>query len=131
MKKEQKTAVVDQLSDRFKRAKIALVSEYRGLTVAESTEVRRKLRAVRGELKVAKNTLVRRAIKDTPFAPLDGQLIGPVGLIIGLEDPVEVAKTVVGLRDLETSSSSGAGWLTARRSAPKRCRRWRRCRRVK
>ena len=100
MKKEQKTAVVDQLSDRFKRAKIALVSEYRGLTVAESTDVRRKLRAVRGELKVAKNTLIRRAIENTPFAPLEDKLGGPVGLIIGTEDAVEVAKTVVSFREL-------------------------------
>jgi large subunit ribosomal protein L10 len=100
MRKEQKTAVVDQLSDRFKRAKIAVISEYRGLTVAESTEVRRKLRAVRGELRVAKNTLIRRAIKETSFESLEPQLGGPVGLIIGTEDPVEVAKTVVGFKDL-------------------------------
>ncbi len=100
MRKEQKTALVDSLSQRFKRASIALVSEYRGLTVAETTEVRRKLRAVRGELKVAKNTLIRRAIKDTSFAPLDTTLGGPVGLIISAEDPVELAKTVVSFRDL-------------------------------
>lgn len=99
MRKEQKTAVVDQLSDRFKRASIALVSEYRGLTVAETTEVRRKLRAARGELKVAKNTLIRRAIKDTAFAPLEEKLGGPVGLIISSEDPVEIAKTVVSFRE--------------------------------
>jgi ribosomal protein L10 len=100
MRKEQKTAVVEQLSDRFRRASIALISEYRGLTVAETTEVRRKLRAVRGELKVAKNTLIRRAIKDTNFARLDTNLGGPVGLIIGTEDPVEIAKTVISFREL-------------------------------
>jgi large subunit ribosomal protein L10 len=100
MRKQQKTAVVDQLSGAFKKATIALVSEYRGMTVAETTEVRRKLRAVRGELKVAKNTLIRRAIKDTGYSSLEDKLGGPVGLIISTEDPVEIAKTVVGLRDL-------------------------------
>ncbi len=100
MRKEQKTAVVDNLSGTFKKATIALVSEYRGMTVAETTEVRRKLRAVRGELKVAKNTLIRRAIKDTGYASLEDTLGGPVGLIISAEDPVEIAKTVVGFKDL-------------------------------
>jgi large subunit ribosomal protein L10 len=100
MRKEQKTAVVDSLQGTFKNAKIALVSEYRGMTVAETTEVRRKLRAVRGELKVAKNTLIRRAIKDTAYTSLDDKLGGPVGLIISSEDPVEIAKTVVGFKDL-------------------------------
>jgi large subunit ribosomal protein L10 len=100
MRKEQKTAVVDSLQGSFKKAKIALVSEYRGMTVAETTEVRRKLRAVRGELKVAKNTLIRRAIKDTAYTSLDDKLGGPVGLIISSEDPVEVAKTVISFKDL-------------------------------
>ena len=100
MRKEQKTALVDQLSERFKSAKIALVSEYRGMSVAETTEMRRKLRAARGELKVAKNTLIRRAIKDTGFSSLEEKLGGPVGLIISTEDPVEVAKAVVSFKDL-------------------------------
>jgi large subunit ribosomal protein L10 len=100
MRKEQKTAVVENLSGTFKKATIALVSEYRGMTVAETTEVRRKLRAVRGELKVAKNTLIRRALKDTGYASLEDKLGGPVGLIVSNEDPVEIAKTVVGFKDL-------------------------------
>jgi large subunit ribosomal protein L10 len=100
MRKEQKTAVVDKLTGTFKTAKIALVSEYRGMSVAETTEVRRKLRAVRGELKVAKNTLIRRAIKDTGYTSLEDKLGGPVGLIVSSEDPVEIAKTVVSFKDL-------------------------------
>ncbi len=100
MRKEQKTAVVENLAGAFKKATIALVSEYRGMSVAETTEVRRKLRAVRGELKVAKNTLIRRAIKDTGYASLEDKLGGPIGLIISAEDPVEIAKTVVGFKDL-------------------------------
>ncbi len=100
MRKEQKTAVVDKLSGAFRKATIAIVSEYRGMSVAETTEVRRKLRAVRGELKVAKNTLIRRAIKDTGYASLEDKLGGPVGLIISTKDPVELAKTVVGFKDL-------------------------------
>jgi large subunit ribosomal protein L10 len=100
MKKETKHALVETLSDRFKRANMALVSEYRGVTAAESTEVRRKLRAARGELRVAKNTLIRRAIKGTAFAPLEDKLGGPVGLILSFEDPVALAKTATSFKEL-------------------------------
>jgi ribosomal protein L10 len=100
MRRDQKTATVEQLSERFARATMAVVSEYRGITVAESTDIRRRLRAVRGEMRVAKNTLIRRAIKGTRFEPLEEKLGGPVGLVLSYEDPVEVAKTIHGLRDL-------------------------------
>ena len=100
MRKEEKTALVDEISQGLGRASIAMVSEYRGMTAGEATEVRRRLRAVRGELRVAKNTLIRRAIKDSAFAALDEKLGGPVGLILSFADPVELAKTVTGMREL-------------------------------
>jgi large subunit ribosomal protein L10 len=100
MRKEQKTALVGEIAEHLGRASIALVSEYRGMTAGEATEVRRRLRAVRGELRVAKNTLIRRAIKDTAFALLDDKLGGPVGLILSFADPIELAKTVTGMREL-------------------------------
>ncbi len=100
MRKEQKTALVATLSERLKRANMALISEYKGITAAESTEVRRRVRAARGELRVAKNTLIRRAIKDTAFAPLEEKLGGPVGVILSFEDPVALAKTVTSFKEL-------------------------------
>ncbi len=93
MKKSEKTALVEDLSSSFNRASIALVSEYRGMTAAESTEMRKRLRAVRGEMRIAKNTLVRHAIKGTKFEALDNNLGGQVGLILSYEDPVVLAKT--------------------------------------
>ncbi|HVA82394.1 MAG TPA: 50S ribosomal protein L10 [Candidatus Binataceae bacterium] len=100
MRKEQKTSLVKDLRDRFGQASIALVSEYKGMSAGETAEMRRKIRAVRGEMRVAKNTLVRRAIEGTVYAPLAEQLGGPVGLILTDSDPVELAKTVVGFKDL-------------------------------
>ncbi|HUO05080.1 MAG TPA: 50S ribosomal protein L10 [Candidatus Binataceae bacterium] len=100
IKKQQKTAVVEELSRGFSRASLAIVSEYRGVTAAESTEVRRRIRAVRGEMRVAKNTLVRRAIKDTAYAALDSHLGGQVGVILSYADPVEVAKVVTSFKEL-------------------------------
>jgi large subunit ribosomal protein L10 len=93
MKKSEKTALVEDLSSSFGRASIALVSEYRGMTAAESTEMRKRLRAVRGEMRIAKNTLVRHAIKGTKFEALDSNLGGQISLILSYEDPVVLAKT--------------------------------------
>jgi len=93
MNKSEKTALVEDLTRSFGRASIALVSEYRGMTAAESTEMRKRLRAVRGEMRVAKNSLVRRAIQGTAYAALDSSLGGQVGLILSYEDPVVLAKT--------------------------------------
>lgn len=99
MKKQEKAARIDGLSGDFRRASMALVSEYKGMTVAESDQLRRQLRAVRAELRVAKNTLVRRAIKDTAYQLLEQNLGGPVGLILSYDDPVAAAKAVVGFKD--------------------------------
>jgi large subunit ribosomal protein L10 len=62
--------------------------------------MRRRIRAAKGEFRVAKNTLLRLAVKDTKFAQLEGQLGGSVGLILSYADPVELAKTVSSFKDL-------------------------------
>lgn len=113
MNKQQKGAEVEELAQRFKRASMALVSEYKGITAAEATELRRRLRAVRGELRVAKNTLVRRAIKDTPFGPLEANLGGPVGVILSFEDPVAVAKTITSFKEAGDKLKVRAGVLSS------------------
>src|SRR5712691_9757714 len=100
MRKDQKGTIVEELAENLGRASIALVSEYKGMTAAQSDDMRRRLRAVRGEFRVAKNTLVRRAIKDTRYEALGEKLGGPVGLILSYADPVELAKTVTSMREL-------------------------------
>jgi len=100
VRKEEKAAVVANLSETLERATITLVSEYRGIKAAEADELRRRLRAARGEFRVVKNSLARLAIKDTRFEALAPSLGGSVGLIISYADPVETAKTVNSLRDL-------------------------------
>jgi len=100
MRKDQKGTIVERLTENLGRASIALISEYKGMTAAQSDDMRRRLRAVRGEFRVAKNTLMRRAIKDTRYEALDEKLGGPVGLILSYADPVELAKTVTSMREL-------------------------------
>jgi large subunit ribosomal protein L10 len=100
MKKEEKTAVVSELADSLNRASIAVISEYKGIKAGESDDLRRRLRAAQGEFRVAKNTLVRLAIKNTKFEALEPNLGGTVGLLLSYADPVELAKTINSLRDL-------------------------------
>jgi large subunit ribosomal protein L10 len=100
MKKEEKTAVVGQLAERLNRASIAVVSEYKGIKAGESDDLRRRLRAAQSEFHVAKNTLVRLAIKNTKFEALGPTLGGAVGLLLSYADPVELAKTINSLREL-------------------------------
>jgi large subunit ribosomal protein L10 len=118
MKKEEKGAMVAELAENFGRASIALVSEYKGMSAGESDDMRRRIRAVRGEFRVTKNTLLRLAIKDTGFAALDGQLGGPVGLILSYADPVELAKTVSSFKDLGEKFKVRGGVLDGKPLTP-------------
>ena len=91
----EKAATVAEVHEKLKAAKVAIVTEYRGLTVAQMTRLRREMRQASGEYHVIKNTMARRALKDTAFGPLDRLLDGPNGWVFGYEDPVLVSKTLI------------------------------------
>ena len=61
----EKIAVIDEVRERLEGSSASVVTEYRGLTVAEMADLRKNLRAVGGDYKVFKNTLVRRALQGT------------------------------------------------------------------
>jgi large subunit ribosomal protein L10 len=92
---EQKTAVIAALHERISSSSLGVVTEYRGLTVAQLNKLRRELQAAGATYRVSKNTLTRRAIKETAFAKLDELLRGPTGLVTTDKDPVAVAKILV------------------------------------
>ena len=91
----EKAEVVEALRERLGRANIAILAEQRGLTVAQVTKLRRRMRELAGEYKIAKNTLARRAIGDGAHAPLAPLLKGPTALVLGYADPVAIAKEIV------------------------------------
>lgn len=80
MRKNQKIQLVSDLNNTFSTNAIAVVFHYHGLTVAEITELRRKIRASSGHMKIAKNKLVKIAIKDTEFDCLEQFLTGPTAI---------------------------------------------------
>lgn len=94
MNLEEKSKIVDELRQSFMRSQVAIVSHYRGLTVAELTDLRRKFRTVGAEYRVVKNTLARRAVVGTAFEKLGDLLNGPSAVALG-PDPVGPAKIVM------------------------------------
>ena len=90
---DEKQAVVSEVSAQVAAAQAIVLAEYRGLEVGHMTDLRRKARASGVYLRVLKNTLARRAVKDTPFEKLADQMAGP--LIYGIsDDPVATAKVM-------------------------------------
>src|SRR5262249_11653034 len=89
-----KKAIVDQVSKVAGNAVFAIVASYRGLTVEQMTTLRAKARAIGVFLKVVRNTLACRAVKDTPFACLEEALVGPMVLLFASEDPGEAARLI-------------------------------------
>ncbi len=94
--KAQTVSAVHQL---LRSAKMAVVTEYRGLTVAQMTKLRREIRDASGEYQVIKNTLVRRALKDTAFGDLEKLLAGPNGWVFAYDDPVMLSKALIKFAD--------------------------------
>lgn len=89
-----KTSLVQVFSDRLTSAPFVALADYRGVTVAEISEFRNALRANGMQYLVIKNTLARRAIKDTPLEGLAEHLSGMTGWVISGEDPILAAKTL-------------------------------------
>jgi large subunit ribosomal protein L10 len=91
----EKAETVVAVQQRLKSAKMAIVTQYRGLSVAQMTRLRREIRQASGEYQVIKNTLVRRALQDTAFRDLEKLLEGPNGWVFAYEDPVVLSKALV------------------------------------
>lgn len=90
---DDKKAVVAEISEQLTNAQTVVIAEYRGVAVADMTELRKKARESGVYLRVLKNTLVRRAVEGTPFAGLADQMVGP--LAYGMStDPVAAAKVL-------------------------------------
>ncbi|GAA8845518.1 50S ribosomal protein L10 [Helicobacter pylori] len=96
MANPQKDAAIAELAEKFRSSSAAVITEYRGLTVAQLGELRSKLRG-NATYSVVKNTLTERAAKEAGIeSAFEGQLVGPNAIAFVEGDPVEAAK---GLRD--------------------------------
>ena len=94
MDRGQKTEAVAALNATFKQAGVVVVTRNLGLSVAQSTELRGKMREAGASFKVSNNRLAKRALEGTDYAPIADLLSGPVALATS-DDPVAAAKIAV------------------------------------
>jgi large subunit ribosomal protein L10 len=85
---------IQERSKSISNAKVAIVTDYRGLTVAEITDLRRQLQNEQADYTVVKNTLAKLAIKDTPYEGLADLLKGPSAVVLGFNDQAAPAKVL-------------------------------------
>lgn len=93
--KTEKVDVVEELKKKFNDAQAVVFVDYRGLTVAEITDLRNRLRAEKVDMQVAKNRLAKIALNELGITGHDQYLKGPTGFIFGLQDPVPPAKILL------------------------------------
>lgn len=91
---EQKKQIVEEIAEKFKASQTSVVVDYRGLTVAEVTELRKQLREAGVEFKVYKNSLSRRAAEAAELAGLNEYLTGPNAIAFSTEDAIAPAKII-------------------------------------
>jgi large subunit ribosomal protein L10 len=93
---EKKAQIVQDLEERVGKAQIGILADFSGIKVGPMTLLRRQVREAGGELRIAKNTLLRRAAgEQSLMAPVAGDLKGPNALVLGYEDPVALARLLV------------------------------------
>jgi large subunit ribosomal protein L10 len=95
MRLKQKKEVVSELAEKLERANIAITTSYRGLTVSQMTELRRKLRQEEIEYRVLKNNLARFAAEQAGREGLTSVIEGPTAVALGYGDVVKPAKTLL------------------------------------
>ena len=96
--KQAKQVIIDEIKEKLDGAQSAVVIDYMGTTVAQADAMRKKLRDANVDYTVYKNTLIKRAIEGTEFAPLAEVLDGPSAIAISKEDataPARVLKEVI------------------------------------
>ena len=101
MDRQTKEAVVASMTEVFRKAQVGFLVDFRGLTVAQATELRRRLRNAKSDMRVLKNNLAKRALKGTAFEQIEGDIVDTRALVFG-NDPVAPAKVISGfLKDHE------------------------------
>ena len=91
---EAKKGVVADIKQKFEKAQSAVLVDYRGLNVAEDTELRNQLRKAGVEYAVLKNTMINLAVKDMGLDDMKSHLEGPTAVAFGMEDAVAPAKVL-------------------------------------
>lgn len=107
---EQKKQIVAELSESLKNSCIGVIVNYKGITVAEDTKLRKQLRET-GEYKVVKNTLLKLALKDAGIEGLDSVLEGTTAIALSKDDYTGSAKALCDFADKSKTFEIKAGFV--------------------
>ena len=99
MNRDEKVTIVSDLNTSFNRAKLAIVADYCGLKVSDFRKIRVELKNCDSEIRVAKNTLLKRAVTDTSNDALSSDFTGTTAVVMAYADPVAPAKAVTKFAD--------------------------------
>ncbi len=119
MEKTQKIAEVAELKDAFAVATSAVVIEFKGLAVEKDTAFRKSVRESKAQYRVSKNTLLRLAVKETPFEPLGGAFKGASAVATTHEDVIALAKAINGFLKDNPAAQFKAGIMDGRQISMK------------
>ncbi|MBR1423993.1 50S ribosomal protein L10 [bacterium] len=89
-----KSEKIEEIKSKIEKAQVAVITDYKGLSVEEITKLRREIQKDGGDYMVTKNTLTKVAVKGTSYEVLIEKMTGPVALAFGFTDPVAPAKAV-------------------------------------
>jgi large subunit ribosomal protein L10 len=92
--RKQKEKIVEELKKKFSEASLVVLTDFQGMSVAESSDLRRKLREAGAEYKVVKNTLMRIAYPGTQVEQIADKFVGPTGIVFAFGDIVSAAKAL-------------------------------------
>lgn len=98
MDRSQKKELVSSMREALQEAKVIVVTQQKGLTVSESTDLRRQMRDSQAQYKVLKNTLAQIAVKDTPLEGMSHLFKGPMAIAFS-HDPIGAAKAAAKFAD--------------------------------
>ena len=105
----EKIESLEDLRKRLAGVNTAVLTEYRGLTVRQLSDLRKQLKAAAAEYKVVKNRIAKLAVADTPLRSLAEHLKGPTAIVLSRQDPVAVAKALQGFARTNQAFAIKAG----------------------
>jgi large subunit ribosomal protein L10 len=117
----KKSEIGDSLKGVFSDAGVVVVAHYKGLSVAEVSELRRGMREAGAAFRVTKNTLARIALADTPYATLEGLFTGPTAIAYSA-DPIAAPKAAVGFAKRNDKLAIVGGALPGNLLSPEQVR---------
>jgi large subunit ribosomal protein L10 len=94
LNRKEKEMVVADVHGRLSKAKAVFITDFTGIGVESLNRLRRELKGRGIEYRVVKNSLIHRALDQTPMAGLKDKVVGPTGLAISYQDPVAMAKVL-------------------------------------